>query len=254
MTRKPVPIALPLRPATEASFWDKIDTSGGQNSCWEWTAARTRYGYGQFRGMRAHRLAHALKHGSDPKGLHICHSCDNPPCCNPSHLFAGTAKDNVDDRNRKGRGRIPSGGRMNAAKLTTAQVVRIRDQIQLGMTAATLSCEYGVTVVTIRDIRRGKTWQGIGDCSPPPPRIRSAPRPKRGAAFGERHGSSKLTAEQVHAIRELLRHGVSQRKIARDFGIAAQSAISKIACGKAWHLEPVQDRAKSCRPEVSSNV
>lgn len=87
-------------------FWARVDKSG---DCWIWTASRYRRGYGQayFEGRyyTAHRLAYTLTFGPVPMGICVCHHCDNPPCCNPAHLFLGTDADNMRDRDAKGRGR-----------------------------------------------------------------------------------------------------------------------------------------------------
>lgn len=77
------------------------------NGCWEWTGGKNNVGYGMFRdgaGMRtAHRVSYELHKGKIPKGKHVCHSCDNPKCVNPDHLWVGTHQDNMQDRSRKNR-------------------------------------------------------------------------------------------------------------------------------------------------------
>ncbi len=88
-------------------LWSRVDKTG---ACWTWTGRRNAGGYGvlRIRGrsskiLFAHRLAWELTNGPIPDGLFVCHHCDNPPCCNPEHLFVGTPKDNCHDMMAKGR-------------------------------------------------------------------------------------------------------------------------------------------------------
>lgn len=79
-----------------------------QDGCWDWLGYKQPEGYGTFphRGTHyAHRVSYQLHVGPIPDGLHVLHSCDNPPCSNPAHLFLGTVADNMHDRDRKGRHR-----------------------------------------------------------------------------------------------------------------------------------------------------
>jgi hypothetical protein len=75
------------------------------NGCWEWTGRVNHKGYGkvswQGKDKRVHRVMFEHFHGPVPDGLQVCHHCDNPPCCNPDHLFAGTAMDNEWDKIEK---------------------------------------------------------------------------------------------------------------------------------------------------------
>ena len=89
----------------ENRFWSHVERGP---DCWEWTARRDKDDYGQFaiskgKSAVAHRVAYSLSVGDIPDGMFVCHTCDNPPCCNPEHLWIGTNQDNMDDMVRKNR-------------------------------------------------------------------------------------------------------------------------------------------------------
>ena len=139
------------------NFWRKVDV-GGPDECWPWMGSTNRRGYGTIwlGGVyKAHRVGMAIE-GRDPLELMACHTCDNPPCCNPAHLFAGTGTDNVHDRDAKRRG--ASGERHGLSKLTADDVKAIRcDTRPLNIIAA----EYGVSDMSISYVKARKTWAHV---------------------------------------------------------------------------------------------
>lgn len=152
-------------------FWPRVKPT--PSGCWEWTGARQRTGYGRVsRGgagnglVGAHRAAWELTRGPIPAGLWVLHKCDNPPCCNPDHLFLGTAKDNNADRGAKGRShsRLLLGELNGRAKLTAAQVAEIRSRHVRGTNrhrpsnTEELAREYGVSPSHIRAIASCRAW------------------------------------------------------------------------------------------------
>lgn len=104
----PAHLRLELKTPRSNDFWSKINIKR-EDECWEWNCSAQKWGYGWLRikgkNYLAHRLAYEFVHGEIPQGLHVLHKCDNPPCCNPNHLFLGTQADNVEDMKVKGRGR-----------------------------------------------------------------------------------------------------------------------------------------------------
>jgi ribosomal protein S27E len=90
----------------KARFWSNVDV-GDPNRCWPWIGGRNSGNYGEFklRGLqyRAHRCAYTISLGAIPDGGIVRHGCDNPPCCNPAHLIAGSYLDNALDKVERGR-------------------------------------------------------------------------------------------------------------------------------------------------------
>jgi hypothetical protein len=144
----------------EEKFWKRVDIRG-ENECWPFIGKVNRHGYGTFMSnrvsWRAHRFSYTVVKGDIPKGLFVCHTCDNPICVNPSHLFLGTAKDNMDDCIRKGRAR-----HNHTSKVSSDQIKEIRERrFYGGETHSEISKDYSVTAVTINDICSEKTHKLI---------------------------------------------------------------------------------------------
>jgi len=147
-------------------FWAKVDKRG-PDECWPWTGARSHRGYGIFgsngRNRNAQRTAWELTRGPIPpgEGAHgtcVCHACDNRACCNPSHLFLGSHRDNMLDASRKGRVAKARGTRNGNAKLTPAIVAEMRARANSGVSYAALGRDYGVTRGIARKAVLGLSW------------------------------------------------------------------------------------------------
>lgn len=97
----------PIEPTEDiiSRFVRKVEIC--ESGCWEWRGSKGPKGYGYFQigsaSYRAHRVAYELETGNCPGSLLVCHSCDNPSCVNPRHLWLGTTQDNIDDKMAKGR-------------------------------------------------------------------------------------------------------------------------------------------------------
>jgi len=154
---------------TEETFWNNINISS-KDLCWEWIGKAGTNEYAQTRWnnipILCHRKSYELFYGVDvPDDLEVCHTCDNPPCCNPYHLFLGTHQDNVDDRERKGRNKLPHslGEEHGKHKLTEEEVLEI---IRLyykvgGHTYHTLAEIFNVSFGNVRKIIKGQTWNWL---------------------------------------------------------------------------------------------
>jgi hypothetical protein len=137
------------------------------NGCWEWLGGRDRKGYGKYtmyrKDLRAHRMSYQLFNGPVPDELCVLHTCDNPPCCNPNHLFLGTHLDNAKDRDLKGRWRSNPriGSTSPFAKLKETSVYEIRRLERLGFSTRKLGRMFGVSSTTIQGIIKRETWKHV---------------------------------------------------------------------------------------------
>lgn len=139
-------------------LWPRVDKSGGPEACWPFMGARSDTGYGSIVGKvrgSTHRIAYMDTHGPIPEGMRVCHSCDNPPCCNPAHLWLGTVGDNSRDMVAKGRSSHLRNERSGKAKLTDAQVAEIRERWSTGETLKSIAPEFDVSDSHLSRVVRG---------------------------------------------------------------------------------------------------
>lgn len=151
-------------------FWERV-RRGTPQECWPWTGGVSGKGYGSFQSgskrngtakkIDAHRFSYLLHKGEIPKGLNVCHTCDNPPCVNPDHLFLGTTRENALDMTRKDRWAcgVRGGEMAHSSKLTLAQVEEIKRRYAAGEKQVALASVYGVRQTTISRIVRGDSWK-----------------------------------------------------------------------------------------------
>lgn len=133
-----------------------------ETGCLEWVGALSHgYGYVHYQGKprAAHIVVYVLLHGELAEGLMVCHSCDNPKCCEPEHLFPGTNQDNVDDCVSKGR--QSKGSKNGHAKLVEKDATDIRRRLAAGEAGHLLASEYCVSPATISMIRSDKIWRDL---------------------------------------------------------------------------------------------
>jgi len=106
----------------------------------------------------AHRISYIEHHGPIPDGLHVLHSCDNPPCINPDHLRVGTNDDNMRDRAERNRHARLFGERNPRAKLTESDVLAIRLS---SLPQKELAARYAVSQSNISVIKRRESWGSV---------------------------------------------------------------------------------------------
>lgn len=195
------------------AFWDRVRLVP-DTGCWEWTGPRNACGYGttnvENRSALAHRVAWELLRGPIPDGLLVCHKCDNPPCCNPDHLFLGTQADNMQDAARKGR--IPG-----KRTLTEEDAQSVREALHTDESTRDIAARFGVRVGAIINLAQARSWRHqIGAV----PVVRSELSQRINKA-------KKLTSEEAVEIRKRVAAGEAQRVVGEAFGVN-QSVVSRI--------------------------
>lgn len=153
-----------VRPGNlEAYFWNNVAV-GAPAHCWPWKGSLCEDGYGRARydgkTWIASRLAYLVSYGEHPGQALICHHCDNPACCNPGHLYAGTKSDNEKDKFRRGRASM-KGESNRSAKLTADKVSEIRNLFAQGKSNMEIGRLLGVHHSTISKIRTGASWRAL---------------------------------------------------------------------------------------------
>lgn len=197
------------RLSIEERFWQRVQKAG-PDECWPWLGAQGGYGHGMFwfsaerKRESAHAIALELATGiRRPDGLYCCHRCDNPPCCNPAHLYYGTPRKNGADM--VDRARNPRGVQKHNALLSEAQVVEIRTRYFAGETAAALAAEFGIRTGHLSNITRGRMWKYAGG----PVGIKRVP---------------KLSQAQRAEMRARRAAGASPKELAAVYGISPSYA------------------------------
>lgn len=167
-------------------FWDQVDVRGA-DECWPWIGRgklRSHKWYGSLhlpsgKKDKSHRVAYELAIGEIPAGKFVCHKCDNPPCCNPNHLFAGTQLDNMRDCANKKRAGMqvhpersylvtsrskitrPRGEQQGSSKLTDDNVRLIRNLHSRKMFMSVIAKQFGVSASAIEHVIHGITWRHV---------------------------------------------------------------------------------------------
>lgn len=175
--------------------------------CWEWPGNRMISGYGLIRFrmevFTTHRVACQLYIG-DVDGRTVCHRCDNPPCCNPTHLFVGTQADNV--RDMKSKGRNARGERSGQAKVADADVVRMRERYAAGEIVARIAESFGLTAKHASRLVVGK---------------RRAYLPG-----GQKPRHHRLTPDEILRVQAMRAIGLSYQRIGRELGVCKKTAMN----------------------------
>lgn len=220
-------------------FWNCVDKKS-ESECWVWKKSLSQRGYGKFqaagKGLYAHRFSIVVSGIEIPDGMFSCHKCDNPPCCNPKHLFIGSPSDNQRDMALKGRSckgeKNPSrihpdlfrGENNHGHKLTEKIVSQLRSNPPIGLNMNSEALKYSVSPSVLREAIIGTTWKHVPLMSPeklhaflnanPPIRVR-------------------ITRHTADLVKEQLKLGVSAKEVSSRMGVHHRTVL-RILSGQCW--------------------
>jgi DNA-binding transcriptional regulator YiaG len=199
------------RKSSEQRFWEKVNKDGPipehkpeLGNCWVWIGGLKWNGYGYAYNTSAHRYAYAITFGPIPKGLCVCHKCDNRACVRPDHLFLGTQKENLRDMLDKGRSPI--------VKLKEEDV-RAIIQLSSTHTYKQIAEKFNISTSSVGEIMRGASWKKVT------------------GGLHRRKKMGKLTPEDVVEIKRLRALRVKQKEVAARFKVTREM-IRLIEIGK----------------------
>jgi hypothetical protein len=152
-------------------LWSKVDKRS-ENECWEWKGYKNHQGYGRTwindKGYYAHRVIYSLVYPNSinlnaPSSTNetgfLLHTCDNPSCCNPKHLWVGNHADNMADKAAKGRSPDFNGGKGPRCKLTMEQAREARLLRKTGMTIPQLMEKFNLSRASMKTLLRGDSYK-----------------------------------------------------------------------------------------------
>lgn len=213
-----------------------------KEGCWEWKGNLNIGGYGKFGSKSsASRLQYIHYYGPIPKGLFVCHTCDNRKCVNPDHLFLGTCAENLKDMTEKGR--RARGSKITSSKLNEDIILQIRKDRLSGMMYKELQEKYSLSKDIIIDICKNKTWKHVDlgkKCSK-----YLSPYDKNRIQQGQK--SNHLTDEIVLAIRKDRLSGVKHKDLVTKYNTTL-SIIRNICRNNTWKHVPL---GKECQSYIS---
>jgi transposase-like protein len=222
----------------EERFEQYHEKNANERGCWLWQNEPDEWGYGKIWDAKdeRHRMAHRVSFEihRDEKlpefspEHQINHTCHNKRCVNPEHLYIGTAKENSQDALKVeawGDNR-PRGSGVGTSKLNEEQVIEIKNRCLDGESQKSVAEDYPVSHTAVNKIMVGEWWQHVG------PDV-TEERPGESDRYGEAHGSSKLTADDVREIRELREQGETIADIAKRMPVGTTS-VRNVLSGKTW--------------------
>lgn len=225
-------ISSPL-PRRFERYYDVNDETG----CWEWQKFIDEWGYGRItdggKSRMAHRVAFELHRDEELPGFspdhQINHTCHNPACVNPDHLYIGTAKENMHDAidvDSWGDNR-PRGSKVGNSKLTEDGVVEIKERCLSGESQKDVADDFGVSHATVNKIMVGKQWQHVG------PDV-SEEDTTPDLQYGKSNNRSVLEPDDVREIRRLYNgEGMSYQKVADEMGVG-RNTVGRIIRNETW--------------------
>lgn len=206
------------------SYWTRLileERIIKQDGCWGWKGSKNRHGYGEIKVNRIHmnasRAAWIAYKSEIPENMYVLHTCDNRACCNPEHLWLGTAKDNMQDMIKKGRNKNLKGSACPWATINEDIVLDILDMLKKNINTREIAKKYNIKLSMISDIKTGHRWTHVGDRTG----INVVPNKR------------KLTKFDVIDIKKRIKNGDKLRSIAHDYGIA-ESSVGDIKAERTW--------------------